>query len=30
MPKVGDILGDGRELQNEEFHDLYSSPNVKK
>jgi len=30
VPKRGDVLGYWRELQNEEFHDLYSSPNIKK
>jgi hypothetical protein len=27
VPKRGDVLGDWRELQNEEFHDVYCSQN---
>jgi hypothetical protein len=30
VPKRGDVIGDLRELQNEGFRDLYSSPNTKK
>jgi hypothetical protein len=27
-PKMGDVMGEGRKLHNEELHDLYSSPSI--
>jgi hypothetical protein len=27
-PKRDDVTGDWRKLRNEEFHNLYSSPNI--